>query len=306
MAAPRGAEAPAPARHDDAPREAVAEVGRGDRGTVQAIVTGAGSSFYWALRLLPRQRREAMFAVYAFCRIVDDIADGNLSVDDKLAALAEWRAEVRRLFQGRPAHPVARALAGPAARFGLHEEDFLAILEGMEMDASGRMVAPSLLELELYCRRAAGAVGMLSASIFGLPRPEGRSLALSLGQALQYTNFLRDLADDAHRGRLYLHRELLETHGITTRAPMAVLDHPGLPAACAELARMAEERFNAALRVLKACPRKPSRPARAILHLYRRLLRRLCLRGFDRARLSEPVRLGRVERPWIALREWLA
>lgn len=273
------------------------------RETVQAIVTGAGSSFYWALRCLPAPRREAMFAVYAFCRTVDDIADGTMSVEAKLAALADWREEIRRLFRGAPIHPIARALAEPVRRFGLHEQDFLAIIEGMVMDASGRMVAPSLLELELYCRRAAGAVGMLSASIFGVRRPEARSLALSLGQALQYTNFLRDLVEDARQGRIYAHRELLDAHGIATRDPMAFLNHPALPDVALVIADMAEERFKAAERVLKAVPTAPARPARIMLATYRRLLEKLMARGFAREALDRPVRLGRLERLWIAARE---
>ncbi len=270
------------------------------RATVAAIVTGAGSSFYWALRCLPRARREAMYAVYAFCRTVDDIADGPLEASRKLAALAEWRAEIQRLYAGAPTHPIAQALAGPVRRFDLHEQDFLAVIEGMRMDASGQMVAPPLLELELYCRRAAGAVGMLSASVFGIRRPEGRSLALALGQALQYTNFLRDFAEDARQGRLYVHRELLAAHGIETRDPMAFLDHPALPRAALVIADMAEERFRAAERVLKAVPTAPARPARIMLATYRRLLDRLMARGFARAALDRPVRLGRLERLWIA------
>jgi phytoene synthase len=271
------------------------------RETVQAIFTGAGSSFYWALRFLPRARREAMFAVYAFCRTVDDIADGPGAVDAKLAALAEWRLEIQRLFAGAPTHVVSRALAGPIREFSLHEQDFLAIIDGIVMDAAGHMVAPPLLDLELYCRRAAGAVGMLSASIFGVRRPEGRSLALSLGQALQYVNFLRDFAEDADQGRLYIPRELLVAAGIETRDPHAFLDDPRLPVVAAEMARMAEERFRAARRVLKAVPRGPARPARIMLETYSRVLKRLRARGFARADLDRPVRLGGFERLAIAL-----
>lgn len=279
-------------------------VAREARETVQAIVTGAGSSFFWALRFLPRERRHAMYAVYAFCRTVDDIADGRGTVDEKMAALAEWRAEIQRLFQGNPAHAITRALEGPVKTYGLHEEDFLAIVEGMRMDAAGRMVAPTLLELELYCRRAAGAVGMLSAAIFGVRRPEARSLALSLGQALQYTNFLRDIAEDAAQGRIYAHRELLNANGIETRDPAAFLDHPALPKVALVIADMAEERFKAAERVLRVVPTQPARPARIMLATYRRLLAKLMARGFGRDRIREPVRLGGPERFLIAAREW--
>lgn len=267
-----------------------------------SIVTGADSSFYWAFRFLPRERRQAIFAVYAFCRTVDDIADKDGVVDAKLDALQAWRGEINRLFAGVPTHGVTRALLDPVARFDLHEQDFLAILDGMVMDAAGQMVAPSLLDLELYCRRAAGAVGMLSASIFGVRRPEGRSLALSLGQALQYVNFLRDLVEDAGQGRLYMPREVLDAAGVTVRTPQGFLADPRLPAAAAAMAQMAEDRFRAARRVLKAVPRAPARPARIMLETYRRLLDRLLARGFAPEMLARPVRLGRLERLALALR----
>lgn len=272
------------------------------REAVHAIVADAHSSFYWALCFLPRERREAIFAVYAFCRSVDDIADGPGSVDEKLALLSEWRAEVQRLYEGAPTRPVTHALLAPVTRYGLHRDDFLALIDGVTMHAAGRMCAPSLLELELYCRRAAGAIGMLSTTVFGLRRPEGRSLALSLGQALQYVNFLRDLAEDAAQGRIYVHRELLETKGITTRDPAAFLRDPNLPEVAAEMAAMARARFRAARRVLKAVPRGLGRPARIMMTTYETVLERLLARGFGPDALNHPVRLGRVTRLWIALR----
>ncbi len=269
---------------------------------MRAIVTGAGSSFFWALRFLPRARREAIYAVYAFCRTVDDIADTSGTVEAKLDALAQWRMEIQRLFQSAPTHMVTRALVDPVTRFTLHEQDFLAVIDGIVMDASGQMCAPALLDLELYCRRAAGAVGMLSASIFGVRRPEGRSLALSLGQALQYVNFLRDFVEDADQGRLYVPREVLAAAGITTRDPHAFLADPKLPIVAADMARMAEERFRAARRVLKVVPRGPARPARIMLETYTRLLERLMARGFAPENLGKRVRLGTLERLGIALR----
>jgi len=272
------------------------------RDAVHTIVADAHSSFYWALRFLPRDRREAIFAVYAFCRSVDDIADGPGSVDEKLALLAEWRAEVQRLYAGAPTRPITHALQVPVARYGLHQDDFLALIDGVKMDAAGRMCAPSLLEQELYCRRAAGAIGMLSTTIFGLRRPEGRSLALSLGQALQYVNFLRDLAEDAAQGRIYVHRELLAAKGITTRDPAAFLRDPNLPEVALVMAAMARARFHAARRVLKAVPRGLGRPARIMMATYETVLDRLLARGFAPDALDCPVRLGRAARLWIALR----
>jgi phytoene synthase len=268
---------------------------------VQARLAASGSSFFWAMRLLPKDRRAAMFAVYAFCRAVDDIADGAAPAPDKMAALAAWRVEIGALFQGAPHHPATVAVARAVPIFGLRKDDFLAVIDGMEMDVAGRMVAPSLVELELYCARAACAVGRLSAPIFGLNRDVGEALARSLGQALQLTNVLRDLAEDAAVGRLYLPHEVLARNGIAARQPAAVLSHPALARACAEVSVMAEAHFAEARALLRDCPRGPARPARAMCAVYARLLARLKVRGFAPDLIGHPIRMGRGQKFLIAL-----
>jgi len=267
---------------------------------VDAVVGRSGTSFFWAMRLLPRPRREAMFAVYAFCREVDDIADDEAAVALKRARLGRWREEIDRLYAGRPQSPIARALADPVARYGLAREDFLALIDGMEMDAGDAMRAPSMAELELYCARVAGAVGLLSVRVFGATGETARRLALTLGEALQLVNILRDLAEDAARGRLYLPRELLAAHGIASREPRAVLADPALGAVCDDLAVVARRRFAEARVLLAACPRRPMRPAVVMMTVYRRLLDRLVRRGWTR--LDAPVRLSAAEKLWVALR----
>jgi presqualene diphosphate synthase len=199
------------------------------RENIRHRVEAAGTSFYWAMRLLPRDRRNGMYAVYAFCREVDDIADGERPVEHKLAALAAWHEEIEALYDGHPRHLVARALAGPVQDYQLRREDFLAILAGMEMDARGDIRAPDLATLDLYCARVASAVGHLSVHIFGDSSDAAHAVADSLGRALQLTNILRDLAEDAARQRLYLPREILDRHGIRRDEPAAVLRHPALP-----------------------------------------------------------------------------
>ena len=267
---------------------------------VDAVVGGSGTSFFWAMRLLPRPRREAMFAVYAFCREVDDIADDEAAVAVKRARLGRWRDEIDCLYAGRPQSPIARALADPVARYGLARDDFLALIDGMEMDAGDAMRAPSMAELELYCARVAGAVGLLSVRVFGAAGETARRLALTLGEALQLVNILRDLAEDAARGRLYLPRELLAAHGIASREPRAVLADPALGAVCDDLAAAARRRFAEARHLLAACPRRPMRPAVVMMTVYRRLLDRLVRRGWTR--LDAPVRLSAAEKLWVALR----
>jgi presqualene diphosphate synthase len=270
---------------------------------VETVVRASGSSFYWSMRLLPRAKRAAMYAIYAFCREVDDIADGDAPAPAKLAELAAWRAAIAALFAGRPDRPTTHALAVPVARYGLPQAEFEAMIDGMEMDAAERMHGPSFAELEHYCRCVAGAVGLLSMRVFG---PHGASLdqgALALGEALQLTNILRDLSEDAARGRLYLPRELLERHAIATRDPARVLRHPALPEVCGALAERARQRFADADRLLAHGERRQLRPALVMMQVYRRTLERLVARGWQR--LDQPVRLAPPERLWLALRHGL-
>jgi presqualene diphosphate synthase len=274
-----------------------------DQHLVEDVVVKAKTSFYWAMRLLPAEKRQAMFAVYAFCRVVDDIADGDLPEAAKLRQLQGWREEIGRLYAGDARDPIARALIEPIRRFDLAREDFLAMIDGMETDARGGLIAPSMVDLELYCSRVAGAVGLLSVRIFEAPREGRRELAHALGEAVQLTNVLRDLDEDAGLGRLYLPRELLQKNGVPVETPHAALRHPGLAGACDDLVAVAERRFDEAMALLGTMPRRPLRPARIILVVYRQLLQRLRQRGFTR--IAEPVKLSKAEKLWLILRHGL-
>src|SRR5438477_8736239 len=182
--------------------------------------SAAPSSFYSAMMILPRAQRDAMFTIYGFCRKVDDIADSNEPRDERRRALEQWRADVKALYDGSRSPKLADYL--PAIRrFGLRRDDFLAIIDGMEMDANEDIRAPDLAKLDLYCDRVASAVGRLSVKVFGLNEVDGIALAHHLGRALQLTNILRDLDEDAGIGRLYLPKEMLARPGITTTEPHA-------------------------------------------------------------------------------------
>jgi presqualene diphosphate synthase len=267
---------------------------------VRAVVIGSGSSFYWGMRLLPAAKRKAMYAIYAFCREVDDVADGDAPLQAKLDELAGWRREVDALFTGRPSRPTTLALSGPIARFELPAGEFHAMIEGMEMDAAGTMRAPPMRDLVRYCRCVAGAVGLLSIRVFGAEGENARHGALALGEALQLTNILRDLAEDATRGRLYLPRELLEQQRIAAGDPTRALRDPGLPKVCEALAVRAMTCFADAERHFGRGDRRALRPALVMMHVYRRTLDRLSARGWRQ--LEDPVRLARPERLWLALR----
>jgi squalene synthase HpnD len=273
------------------------------RAEIRVQVRAAGTSFYWAMRLLPLARREAMFAVYAFCRVIDDIADSDDPAPQKRAALAEWRAEVDRMFAGTPRLPLARVLARVAAHYGLRRSDFLRLIDGMEMDAEDAIRAPSLEQLDLYCDCVASAVGRLSVRIFGDDGADADRVAWALGRALQLTNILRDLVEDAERGRLYLPRELLRQHGITASEPAIVLADPRVAQVCADLAEMAEAHFAQAKRAMTLCKRRTMRPAAVMAGVYRATLE--CLRKRGWSRLDQPAPVSRLTKIWLALRHGL-
>ncbi len=261
--------------------------------------TASGSSFYAAMRILPREQREAMFLIYSFCRQVDDIADSDGPRDERLAALQQWRDDIDALYQG---HPPARLsdYVGSVRTFELKRADFLAIVDGMEMDVPQDIRAPDLATLDLYCDRVASAVGRLSVRVFGLPEDDGIQLAHHLGRALQLTNILRDIDEDAAIGRLYLPREGLLHAGITGDDPAVVISDPALPKVCAPLVERAREHFIQADDVMARNPRRVVRAPRIMSKYYRSILELLVARGFAPPR--RPVRLNKLARIAIILR----
>jgi presqualene diphosphate synthase len=275
------------------------------REAIRQKVEAAGTSFYWAMRLLPHDRRHGMYAVYAFCREVDDIADDLAGPPaDKLAALAEWHVEIDALYGGHPRHLVTRALREPVRRYGLRRSDFHAVIDGMEMDAAADIRAPDLATLDLYCARVACAVGHLSVHVFGDPSPDAHAVADALGRALQLTNILRDLDEDAERGRLYLPRELLERHGISgSEEPRQVLRHPALPAVCRDLAAIAERHFADAEAAMARCSRRAMRPAAVMAAFYRTMLAAMQREGWRAP--AQRIRLSKARKLRLVLRHGL-
>ena len=267
--------------------------GRSPQQVVDDITGRAKSSFSVGMRLLPRRRREAMRAVYAFCRVVDDIADGPLPAARKREMLGEWRAEIDRLYRNSPQSAIGRALSGPVARYYLPREEFVLMIEGMEMDADGPIVAPSEADLDRYNRRVAGSVGMLSMRIFGAWAGDAsREFALSLADALQTTNILRDVEEDAAIGRLYLPREALET-ARAQPSPATIASDPNLPAARAALATRAREAFRRARAAIPRHSRLRIAPALAMLGVYEGYLDRMEATGF---RFRGPLAMSAAEK----------
>ena len=263
----------------------------------------AGSSFYAGMRVLPKAERAAMYAVYGFCRIVDDIAD-DLGGDraSRRAQLDAWRADVESLYAGRPAGRAA-FLAEPMRRFGLAKADFLAVIDGMQMDVDADIQAPLAAVLDLYIDRVASAVGRLSVRVFGMDEAPGLELAHHLGRALQLTNILRDFDEDAAIGRLYVPRETLDRAGIEAQDPTTVVNDLRIEQAARELLGRAREHYAAADRVLHARPRGRLLAPRLMSAVYARTLDRTAASGWAPPRTR--VKVGKGELLWLVARQVL-
>ena len=249
------------------------------------------SSFYIAMRLMPAEERDAMFAIYAFCRKVDDIADDGVGTRaERHEKLEKWRADLRGLYAGTVAQQV-RFLALAVAQYGLRLEDFLAVLDGMGMDVAEDIVAPDLATLDLYCDRVASAVGRLSIKVFGMDEGPGFDLAHHLGRALQLTNILRDIDEDAAIGRLYLPREYLQEMDCCRLLDVqAIVNKPQIDAVCRKVAAQAHRHYDQAQRILSARPKGRIKTPRLMGAVYSQILSASEAQGFaaPRRRVSLP------------------
>ncbi len=265
----------------------------------QSRKTASGSSFYAAMRILPAEQREAMFQIYSFCRKVDDIADSDGPRPERLAALQQWRDDIDALYRGDPP-PRLRDYVASVKRFDLQREDFIAIIDGMEMDVPQDIRAPDMATLDLYCDRVASAVGRLSVNVFGMPRGDGILLAHHLGRALQLTNILRDIDEDAALGRLYLPRESLLLAGITPMIRARVVADPRAAESLAPLVERAQMHFAKSDEIMARNTRRAVRAPRIMWKYYRSILDLLMARGFAPPRA--PVRVSKITQLAIIFR----
>jgi squalene synthase HpnD len=260
----------------------------------------SNSSFYSAMRLMPKAEREAMFAIYGFCRIVDDIADDGIGTrPERNAELIKWRVDLDELYDGRP--PARTEFLVPhIKRYGLRKEDFLTVIDGMDMDVAEDIVAPDLRTLDLYCERVASAVGRLSIKVFGMDEGPGFELAHHLGRALQLTNILRDIDEDAGIGRLYLPREYLRDAGIASLDPKTIIAEPAIDTVCRAVARDAHGYYANAASVLARRPAGRLATPRLMGAVYGEILRQTEAVGWApprrRVSLSKPKLLAIVLR----------
>ena len=260
-------------------------------------VAHSRSSFAASFRVLPEPRRKAITAVYAFCREVDDVVD---EVTDPAVArlkLAWWRSEIAASYEGTPQHPVAQALKRVVAAYGLAREHFDAVIDGMEMDlAQNRYL--DFAALERYCHCVAGVVGLLSAEIFGYQETATRSYAHELGIAFQLTNSIRDVGEDAGRGRIYIPQDELSRFGVAASDVLTRRATPEFASLMAFQVQRARERYARALAMLPKRDRRAQRPGLMMAAIYRALLDEIERDGFRV--LERRVSLTPFAKAWIA------
>jgi squalene synthase HpnD/squalene synthase HpnC len=263
---------------------------------VRARVARAGSSFGRGMAVLKGERRRGLYAVYGFCRAVDDIADGAMPEAEKHRLLAQWRGKL-----DQPDCALSAELAWARQAYALPRAECAAMIDGMETDATAALRLADEAALDTYCRRVAGSVGSMAVRIFGAPDAE--AFGLALGRTFQLVNIVRDVDEDAAIDRIYVPATLLARHGVAGTDPAAIVAHPGFAACCAELAARARDGFAAAERDLRHHDARAMKPARIMMWGYRRLLDRMIARGFDHPRTR--LRLTRAEKlrmAWLALR----
>jgi 15-cis-phytoene synthase len=268
----------------------------------QQKAAASGSSFYYSFLFLPPEKRRAITAFYAFCREVDDVADEASDAGVARAKLAWWRTEVANLMAGAPTHPVTRALAPFAGPMGLDGPRMNEIIDGMEMDLVRHRYA-DFESLRLYCHRVAGVVGQLSACIFGYRHPQTLEYAERLGLAFQLTNIIRDVGEDARRGRVYLPADELARHGLTADDILARKGGQAFRALMEEQAARAEATYGEALAKLHPEDRRNQRAGLIMAAIYRTLLAEIRRDGFPV--LEGRVSLTPIRKLWIAWRTWV-
>jgi 15-cis-phytoene synthase len=269
----------------------------------ELVTRRASSNFYWGFRLLPHDRRRALCAVYAFCRSADDMADEPGATREPAALLARWREELDAAYAGRPHHPIGVALADTVERFAIPREHFEAVIAGVEMDLQRERYETWEGDLEAYCYRVASAVGLVCIEIFGYRNQSARQYAVELGLAFQLTNILRDVAEDARRGRIYLPRADLRRFGC--REEDVLVGH------CTEAFRQvmayecarAGEHYGRARFLVAEEDRQSLAPAEAMRLIYEQLLRRIMFRQYDV--FGPKIRLTRPEKAGLAVAAWV-
>jgi phytoene synthase len=264
---------------------------------VQQKAASSGSSFYYAFLFLPPQRRSAITAFYAFCREVDDVVDEARDASVAATKLAWWQAEVQRAYAGQASHPVMLALMPLAADYGISAAQLQAIIRGCQMDLEQTRYL-DFAALQQYCHLVAGVVGEVAAQIFGQSQPQTTQYAHTLGQALQLTNIIRDVGEDASRGRIYIPINEMQRFDVKAHEVLKCIPSARFSALMAFQAERAQGLYAQALALLPDADRRSQKPGLMMASIYRTLLTRIEARGFPV--LTERVRLSPLRKFWLA------
>ncbi len=262
----------------------------------------SGSSFYYAFLFLPPEQRRAITALYAFCREVDDAVDEISDPGVAATTLAWWRNEVQGLYDGKPQHPVTRALQPAIAAYGIEQRRLNEIIDGMEMDLHQNRYL-DFAALQRYCYHVAGVVGILAARIFGFSNPQTLKYAETLGTAFQLTNIIRDVGEDARKGRIYLPIDELQRFGVTAADVLHYRESESFDKLMAFQIERAEHCYQEALSLLPAEDRRAQRPGLVMAAIYRTLLREIKRDGCKV--LNQRTALTPIRKLWIAWRTWI-
>ena len=263
----------------------------------------SGSSFYYSFLFLPKIKREAITALYAFCREVDDVVDECKDTSVARIKLAWWRTEIQRLYQGNPQHPVTKALAEVIHTYHLDQEHFIEIIDGMEMDLDQNRYA-DFKQLQLYCYRVASVVGLLSAQIFGFNNRKTLKYAHDLGMAFQLTNIIRDIGEDARRNRIYLPQDELAKFGVKESDILHEHLSENLQKLLDFQIERAESFYDRALKALPAEDKKTQRTGLIMAAIYRTLLREIKASGSQQV-LNARISLPPLRKLYLAWTTWM-
>jgi len=264
---------------------------------VQQKAAASGSSFYYAFLFLPPTQRAAITAFYAFCREIDDVVDDMVDPSVASSKLAWWQAEVTQSFAGRPSHPVLQALMPLAAQFQIEQHHLQSVIEGCQMDLTQTRYL-DYPGLQRYCHLVAGVVGEVAAQIFGQTAPQTTLYAHKLGQALQLTNIIRDVGEDAGRGRIYLPVSELQQFDVKAHEILKRTYSDRFTALMQFQARRAQGLYDEALALLPAVDRRAQKPGLMMASIYRALLREIERDNFQV--LHQRISLTPLRKLWLA------
>lgn len=266
--------------------------------SIKRMVKKSGTSFFWSMRLLPIGKRNAMYTIYAFFRHIDDIVDGNKDITEKLELIEAWREELDNIYDKKtPVTEIGRKIYKNCMRFKLPKSEFIRLIDSITMDIPNPVQAPNLDTFYEYCRGVAGVPGSLSLRIFGCEDEKMiEELASTLGTALQATNILRDVKEDAQADRLYIPQEFLDKAGIETTDPLSVVVDKNLAVAREELAKIAAQNYDVAYDLIKKLDKKAARPVLMIANIYKKYFDIMQNRGWEvispKPQISKLKKLG--------------